>query len=432
MRRNQGFLYALGLLDRLNDMGGQMSRLVVHAYGKCLGPRTMHLKEAPFSDIVLCGQHNFEQTMARELKRLQVSIEFNTKLIDATQYEDRVVARMVKDDKEEKSEFAYMIGCDGGRGTSRRFTNLDFEITKTGVAIRQVDCRLQWRRLSTMDQMWLFYFDHGFAVVIPLPGGVHRVLCIEPKLAFPARDPTLAEMQAKLRLVADDSSLVLSDAEWYSYTDLSMGIAPAMQDGYIILAGDVSNPVLPNGGQGMNTGITDAFNLGWKLAAVLRNNAPRSLLHTYNTERHAVHSDLQKAQFNSLRYTTLVTPKIMQMAFRWLVEPLLNRGGEYAIAQIFSELPSILALVHWVSTPTGTGHTVDYGPVTVPSTRLSCVALLACNYTRSSTAVGGRCLCSPAVGTIKQLTPCTRCYRRCIHDDQTSRRISSRPRSSPK
>lgn len=338
MQRNQEFVYALGLLDRLNETGGQMSRLMVHAYGKCFGPRTMHLKESPFKDVVLCGQHNFEQLMAKELQRLDISIEFGTRLTDATQNEDKVVARMVKDDKEEKLEFAYMVGCDGGRGVSRRFTNLDFEITKTGVAIRQVDCKLQWRRLSTMDQMWLFYFDHGFAVVIPLPGGVHRVLCIEPKLAFPDRTPTLEEMQTKLRLVADDPSLMLSGPEWFSYTDLSMGIAPAMQDGCIILAGDVSNPILPNGGQGMNTGITDAFNLGWKLAAVLRHNAPRSLLHTYNIERHAVRSALQKFQLNSLRYTTLVTPKIMQIAFRWLAEPLLNRGGEYAMAQTFSEL----------------------------------------------------------------------------------------------
>ena len=338
MQRNLEFVYALGLLDRLNETGGQMSRLMVHAYGKCFGPRTMHLKESPFQDVLLCGQHNFEKVMADELQRLNVAVEFGSRLVDATQSEDRVFAKIVKGDKEEESEFAYMVGCDGVRGVSRKFTKLDFEVTSTGVGLRQVDCKLQWRRLSTMDQMWLFYFDHGFAVVIPLPGGIHRLLCIEPKSAFPDRNPTLDEMQAKFRSVADDPSLTLRDPEWFSYTDLSMGIGPAMQDGCIILAGDVSNPILPNGGQGMNTGITDAFNLGWKIAAVLKHKAPRSVLHTYNTERHDVRSALQTSQFNSLRYTTLVTPKIMQTAFRWLAEPLLNRGGEYAIAQVFSEL----------------------------------------------------------------------------------------------
>ncbi|RFA20841.1 hypothetical protein B7R25_08825 [Subtercola boreus] len=156
-----------------------------------------------------------------------------------------------------------------------------------------------------MDQMWLSYFEHGFAVVVPLRGGVHRVLVIEPTDAMPNREPTLAEMQHKLRSVADDPDLTLTDPEWFSYTDLSMGIAPGLIDGRILLAGDVGNPVLPNGGRGMNTGIADAFNLGWKLAAVVQHDAPDALLQTSDTERHALRTALEKAQFASLKYTTL-------------------------------------------------------------------------------------------------------------------------------
>jgi 2-polyprenyl-6-methoxyphenol hydroxylase-like FAD-dependent oxidoreductase len=72
----------------------------------------------------------------------------------------------------------------------------------------------------------------------------------------------------------------------------------------------------------MNTGIADAFNLGWKLAAACYFNGLITLLDTYNEERHAVRSALQKAQFNSLKYTTLVTPKLMQQ----LSVGLLNRS----------------------------------------------------------------------------------------------------------
>ena len=338
MQRNQELISALGLLDPLNEIGGQMRRIMVHAYGKSFGPRTMRLKESPFTDVILCGQDNFEKVMANGLRKAGVDIEFGTRLTDATQSGTTVTAKLNTANGEETEVFSYLVGCDGHLGVTRKFTNLNFETTKTGVAIRQVDCKLQWRRLSGMEQMWLFYFDHGFAVVVPLPGEIHRVLCIEPKTSFPDRNPTLEEMQARLRVVADDGTLTLSDPKWFSYTDLSMGIAPGLQDKRILLAGDVGNPVLPNGGQGMNTGITDAFNLGWKLAAVYKYGAPQALLRTYNTERHAVRSALQKSQFNSLKYTTLVTPKIMQIAFRWLAEPLLNIGGEYAVAQIFSEL----------------------------------------------------------------------------------------------
>ncbi len=80
-----------------------------------------------------------------------------------------------------------MAGCDGADGTSRRFTDLDFTPERTGVAIRQIDCTLRWRRSLDAQQMWLFYFTRGFGVVIPLPDGVHRILTIEPRAAIPAR-----------------------------------------------------------------------------------------------------------------------------------------------------------------------------------------------------------------------------------------------------
>lgn len=338
MQRNQELLSALGLIEPLNEIGGQMRRLMVHAYGKCFGPRTMHLKESPFHDVILCGQHNFEKVVANGLTDLGVEIEFDTELTTLQQDASGVTATLLRQGVSEQARFEYVVGCDGAAGVTRSFTKHDFKPAKTGVGIRQIDVKLRWKRLSTMDQMWLFYFDQGFAVIVPLPGGIHRVLTIEPKSAFPEREPTLDEMQAKLREVTDDASLTISDPEWFSYSDLSMGLAPGLRDGRIILAGDVGNPVLPNGGQGMNTGIADAFDLGWKLAAVMKHGGSQALLDTFEEERHAQRNALQKTQFNSLKYTTLVTPRIMQAAFRLFAEPALNAGGEYAMAKAFSQL----------------------------------------------------------------------------------------------
>ena len=338
MQRNQELMNALGLLQPLSKISGQMHQMMVHAYGKCFGPRTMRLKESPFTDVILCGQHNFEAVAASGLSQAGVQVEFGTQLTGLTQHSAGCTAKLSVGGRHTEAQFSFVVGCDGYAGITRTFTRHNFETRKTGVAIRQVDCKLKWRRLSTMEQMWLFYFDQGFAVVVPLPGGIHRVLSIEPKLAFPQREPTLQEMQTKLREVAGDACLELTEPEWFSYTDLSMGIAPGLRDGRIFLAGDVGNPVLPNGGQGMNTGIGDAFNLGWKLAAVIRHGGSQALLDTYNEERHALRLALQKVQFNSLKYTTLSTPKAMQVAFRLFAEPLLNMGGEYKMAQAFSEL----------------------------------------------------------------------------------------------
>ena len=338
MQRNQELVAALGLLDPLAAISGHMRRLMVHAYGADLGPRTMRLTESPYTDVLLCGQDRFETVMANGLADLGVTVEFGTELLALSQDDEIVRVELAHRGQVEQAQFSWLAGCDGATGISRSFTAMDFTPQRTGVAIRQIDCQLSWRRLPGSEQMWLFYFNQGFAVVVPLPGGVHRILTIEPKHAFPARQPTLAEMENKLREVSADDSVVLSEEKWCSYTDLAMGLAPALRDRRVFLVGDVGNPILPNGGQGMNTGIADAYDLAWKLAAVIRHQGPDALLDSYTQERHALRTKLQKAQYASLKYTTLKTPKLAQLAFRHLAEPVLNHGGEYRVAQAFSEL----------------------------------------------------------------------------------------------
>ncbi|WP_424951078.1 FAD-dependent monooxygenase [Deinococcus sp.] len=338
MQRSQEVLHALDLLAPLDAISGHCKRLMVEGYGQAFGPRSVHLSNSPFQDILFCGQHNFEAVMAEALKERGGQIEFGTALGTLKQVEGGVLAEITGPDGPEQLLCEYVIGCDGASGITRTFTRLDFKPVKTGVGLRQVDCKLRWRRLSSMEQMWLFYFDHGFGVVVPLPGGVHRIITAEPKANIPQRDPTLLEMQKKLREVAGDDSVQLSDPDWFSYTDLSMGIAPGLRDGRILLTGDAGNPILPNGGQGMNTGISDAFNLGWKLASVLLHGGADALLDSYDTERHTLRAGLEKAQYSSLKYTTEVTPAWMQGLLRTFGNPLLNLGGEGQLAQSFSQL----------------------------------------------------------------------------------------------
>ena len=338
MQRSQEVLYALNLLEPMNEISGFMRRIMVHGYGKCFGPLTMRLQETPFQDVILCGQHNFEAVMAEALGRQGIAIEFNTELKHLQQNGDGIVATVQTPDETQIIHSDYVIGCDGAAGITRTFTKHNFEPKKVGVGIRQVDCKLTWRRLSTMEQMWLFYFQNGFAAIVPLPGGIHRVLTIEPKEHMPERQPTLEEMQVRIREVTADDSVILTEPDWFSYTDLSMGIGSGLRDGRIILAGDVGNPILPNGGQGMNTGISDAFNLGWKLASVINHGAADELIDTYEQERYTLRTALENSQYSALKYTTLVTPKWVQALIRWFGDPLLKWGGEYKMAQAFSQL----------------------------------------------------------------------------------------------
>jgi 3-(3-hydroxy-phenyl)propionate hydroxylase len=134
------------------------------------------------------------------------------------------------------------------------------------------------------------------------------VFICEPEERVPAdRPPTLEEMQEKVRTITNDPRVELSDAEWLTHGKFQYGVANNFRRGRVFLAGDAGHMTIPIGGQGMNTGIQDAFNLGWKLAAVLQGRAAPVLLDSYSAERQRVRSELavdQKANFMRLMFPT--------------------------------------------------------------------------------------------------------------------------------
>ena len=337
MQGTQEQLASYDLIAPMLPNSGKMRRIMMHGYGANLGPRTMHLPESVFPDIILYGQDRIEASLANSLVSRGGNIEFGTKLLTLKQDKDGVQAEIDTDGRRSTIWTKYVVGCDGPWSVTRTFTRCDFTPHKTGRAIRQVDARLRWKRLASMEQMWLFYFADGFAVVVPLLDGYTRVITIEPNGNIPARNPTLDEMRDKLREVTGDDSIELADHKWLSYTELSMGIAPSLRDNRVILAGDAGNPILPNGGQGLNTGIQDSLNLAWKLAAVVHEQAKDRLLDTYQQERLPLRQALEKVQWNSLKYTTKTTG-IMRFLIRKLGNSLLNTGGEYQMAKAFSQL----------------------------------------------------------------------------------------------
>ena len=249
---------------------------------------------------------------------------------------DGVTATVSKDEAETQMRFKYVVGCDGRRSVVRRGTACDFEPVKTGKYVWQADAKLSWAGLQTMKQMWLYYYDDGFGAVIHLPGGITKVMVFEEKGRLPNREPTLAEIQERLRTMSGDETATLSDPVWLSHGELLTGVAPTLIDGRILLAGDACNPILPNGGQGLNIGIQDGINLAWKLHDVIQGYASPALLQTYDDERRALRLALENVQINTLKYT-LPAPKMNRFILRKFGNRLLNRFWPL-MARAFSQL----------------------------------------------------------------------------------------------
>ncbi|MGW0593950.1 rifampin monooxygenase [Streptosporangium sp. NPDC002607] len=186
----------------------------------------------------------------------------------------------------------YLVGCDGGRSTVRKLLGVDFpgeparvetllgemELTEDPAALAAIVAEVRKTQLR---------FGAG-----PLGDGVYRVVVPAEGVAEDRTvPPTLEEFKQQLRAFAGTDFGVHSP-RWLSRFGDATRLAERYRTGRVLLAGDAAHIHPPMGGQGLNLGIQDAFNLGWKLAAEVGGWAPEGLLDSYHTERHPVAADV--------------------------------------------------------------------------------------------------------------------------------------------
>ena len=192
----------------------------------------------------------------------------------------------------------WLVGCDGGRSTVRKaagfvFTGTEPEFTGYSVQVQLADpSALKPGRHHTPTGMYTFQ-PPGTIAMVDFDGGAdHR-----------ATPLTLAHVQAVLRRVSGSGVMLTALELATTWTDRAYQ-ATAYRKGRVLLAGDAAHIHSPLGGQGLNLGLGDAMNLGWKLAATVRGDAPDGLLDSYHAERHPVGAqvlDWSRAQVGLMR-----------------------------------------------------------------------------------------------------------------------------------
>ncbi len=185
----------------------------------------------------------------------------------------------------------YLVGCDGGRSTVRKLLGVGFpgEPSRTETLMGEMKVGVPQEEIAakvteineTQQRFWLRPVGEGvYSVVVPAEGVSDR-----------AEPPTLEDFKQRLRAIAGTDFGVHS-ARWLSRFGDATRLAERYRVGRVLLAGDAAHIHPPAGGQGLNLGVQDAFNLGWKLAAQIRGWAPETLLDTYQAERHPVAEDV--------------------------------------------------------------------------------------------------------------------------------------------
>ncbi|WP_232664469.1 FAD-dependent monooxygenase [Pseudonocardia sp. TRM90224] len=224
----------------------------------------------------------------------------------------------------------YLVGCDGARSRVRARSGIGF----SGSAATVV-CRLGDVEISGSDDVpiGMRRTATGLLTVVPLDGEVHRVVSAEWGGQVDRDGPmTLEELHASVRRV-HGAELAMREPRWLSrFTDAARQ-ADRYRAGRALLAGDAAHIQFPAGGPGMTTGLQDAANLGWKLAAEVRGWAPPGLLDTYHAERHPV---AERTLSFSRAQSLLLAPGEQMTALRDLLTDVL--AHEQALRYVVDRL----------------------------------------------------------------------------------------------
>ena len=225
-------------------------------------------------------QRRFEEILAGWVDELDVQVRRESEVTGFTQDAEGVDIELA-DGGSLRAE--YLVGCDGGRSVVRRAAGIEF--AGWDASSSSLIAEAMVRDESEMGN--LHRDDKGTYAMGPVGDGYARIVVRDEDLTQSAAEPTLADLSAGM-IAAWGSDFGVHDARWISRFSDAARQAASYRERRVLLAGDAAHVHTPMGGQGLNTGVQDAVNLGWKLARVVQGRSPDGLLDSYHAERHPV------------------------------------------------------------------------------------------------------------------------------------------------
>jgi 2-polyprenyl-6-methoxyphenol hydroxylase-like FAD-dependent oxidoreductase len=283
--RTQEVLDAMGAIAAPIALSVPLRQISLHAYGKIIGHLHSDIIDSPHPHPIILGQDRTEKLLEEHLRGFGSQVEWNTQAIAFEQNDNGVsVTLHHSDGTEEIAQAQYLVGCDGAHSIIRKQLGFSFEGGKyENEQFIQTDAKIRWT--LPKGTSYLFLTREGYMMVIEMPDDLVRVFISLPD-PDPTNDapPTLQEVEDALNRLGGVTA-ELYDSVWLARYRTSHRRADRFREQRVFIAGDAGHIHVPLGGQGMNTGIQDAFNLAWKLAYTLKGKANPELLDSYNAER---------------------------------------------------------------------------------------------------------------------------------------------------
>ena len=313
----------LGIVDEILAQGHKIIGMSQYANGERFMHSSADEVESPYPYSINIEQCKTESALERLLRTYHIEVERETELMEIVGRPDAVVATIRRGNSSEEVETPWLIGCDGAHSRVRHLNHIHFPGKEDLHQYCLADVVIEGA--LARDEIHSFMTDRGLLFFFPLPNA-RWVIAAD----LPAQHDAVKEQPSlnDVRAIASErgpAGVRISDPRWLAYFRINYRAARHYRHERIFLAGDAVHIHSPMGGQGMNTGIQDAYNLAWKLALVHRGRAPEVLLDSYEKERRPVAEDvLATAKMLTDRFeafTNLSPEQRQQMYLNMVVPP---------------------------------------------------------------------------------------------------------------
>lgn len=316
-----------GLLDRFLERGRQ--RPVGGIFAAITKPAPEGLDSA-HTYLLGIPQPVIEQLLEEHAIELGAQVRRGCAVAGFEQDDEGVTVELANG---ERLRSRYLVGCDGGRSTVRKLLGVGFpgEPARTETLMGELEVGAPQEEIAA--KVAEIRETNKVFSLGPFGEGTYRVVVPVAEISQDrAEPPTIDDFKQQLHAIAGTDFGVHSP-RWLSRFGDATRLADRYRIGRVLLAGDAAHIHPPAGGQGLNLGIQDAFNLGWKLAAQIRGWAPETLLDTYHTERHPVAEDVLN---NTRAQMELLSTEPGPQAVRRLLTELINfdEVNQYLIEKI--------------------------------------------------------------------------------------------------
>lgn len=322
-----------GIAEPFLKAANRITAAEMNAHGHRLAYVPFVFDDTPYPFVAIVPQDITEKLLVEQLKLKNGTVEYGTTFISAVQHDDFVSATLDRKGQKEDITAAYVVGCDGSRSTVRHILNLMFDGTEYHDLFMLAD--IETNGIFPPDRIMLCPSSYGPLAIFPISTTRWRIISTVKEAEEDI--PSLELIQEALEQRAPKGIEVRS-VHWSNYFHIHRRHVEKLREKRMFVAGDAAHIHSPFGGQGMNTGLQDVWNLVWKLDLVLHGRGGEHLLDSYSAERIPVIERVLK--ITDFMTRIMVRPGRLTETLRETVIPIVSRlkPFQHAFSQKLSEL----------------------------------------------------------------------------------------------